>query len=506
MSSRIRLAARCVLAGGCIAASMPPWGWWPLAFVGIALTDRLLAGATRGSRFKRMWFVAAVWQYPATLWMIDLTPPGYVVTGAAAATMFALGALVVPADGNRRRIALVGAITLAEFARWSWPFGGVPLATLAMGQAGSPLAPVVRTLGSLLLVALVVVIGVGLAAASQRDLRMTVACMLIVVVSMSWAGVATRGHVARTIDVAIVQGGGKQRTRADPEANPLVFQRHVDATRAIDRPVDLVLWPENVVNPRPPYIDEIRSSHYLYADTAAATLHDLAQELHTTIVAGWFYAVDDTATVNYSEVVNPDGTPGDRYDKVRTVPFGEFVPLRGLIAALGIEGLPPRDARPGTKPAVIDTQFGRLGVSISWEIFFDHRARDAIGNGGQVLLNPTNGASYWLTMVQTQQVASSRLRALETGRWVLQAAPTGFSAVVSADGTVRQRTGVSEQAVLLDTVELRDGLTIATRVGAWPMLVLCLLLMLVGARPWRRAPSGRTTTAVTSVAADVASS
>jgi apolipoprotein N-acyltransferase len=148
--------------------------------------------------------------------------------------------------------------------------------------------------------------------------------------------------------------------------------------------------------------------------------------------------------------------------------------------------------RPGTEPAVLDTPFGRVGVSISWEIFFDHRSRDAIGNGGQILLNPTNGASYWLTIVQTQQVASSRLRALETGRYVLQAAPTGFSAVIAPDGTVRQRTRISEQKVLYDTVELRDGLTIATRVGAWPMLVIALLCLvgaqLLARRSLRREP------------------
>jgi apolipoprotein N-acyltransferase len=85
---------------------------------------------------------------------------------------------------------------------------------------------------------------------------------------------------------------------------------------------------------------------------------------------------------------------------------------------------------------VVDTPVGPLGIVISWEVFFADRARDAIGNGGEVLLNPTNGSSYWLTQVQTQQVASSRLRAIETGRWELQAAPTGFSALVDPAGNL----------------------------------------------------------------------
>ena len=465
---------------------MPPWGWWPLAFVGVALTDRLVADQPWRERFRRMWLAAAFWLFPATIWMLDLTPPGWVIAQVFAAAMFGLAAIAVPAHGAARRVGLVGAFTLAELVRWSWPFGGVPLATLAMSQAASPLAPVVRTLGSLLLVALVVMCGLALAAAGEGNWRTVAACATVVAICLGWAAVAPRGRTVRTIDVAVVQGGGQQRTRANPENEPLVFRRHVDATRTIDRPVDLVVWPENVVNPRPPYLGEARSGRFLYADDAAATLAELARTLHTTIIAGWFYAVDDTATVNFSEVVTPEGATTDRYDKVRTVPFGEFVPLRGLLDRLGVSGLPPRDARPGTRPAVLDTPVGRVGVSISWEIFFDHRARDAIGNGGQILLNPTNGASYWLTVVQTQQLASSRLRALETGRWVLQAAPTGFSAVVEPDGTVRQRTRIGEQAVLYDTVELRDGQTIATRVGAWPMLVIALLLVAMAQVQTRR--------------------
>ena len=95
-----------------------------------------------------------------------------------------------------------------------------------------------------------------------------------------------------------------------------------------------------------------------------------------------------------------------------------------------------------------------------------------LSTAAQILLNPTNGSSYWLTQVQTQQVASSRLRAIETGRWVLQAAPTGFSAIVDSEGKVLARTSISEQAVLQDVVALRSGDTIATVVGPLPVILL----------------------------------
>ena len=89
-------------------------------------------------------------------------------------------------------------------------------------------------------------------------------------------------------------------------------------------------------------------------------------------------------------------------------------------------------------------------------------------------MNPTNGASFTGTQVQTQQVANSQMRAIENGRWVTQIAPTGFSAVIDPDGDVLQRTAVSERRVLYDTVELRTGKTIYVRVGDYLALAAAL--------------------------------
>ena len=181
---------------------------------------------------------------------------------------------------------------------------------------------------------------------------------------------------------------------------------------------------------------------------------------------------------NAALVIDADGEFTDRFEKVRRVPFGEYVPFRSTLSRFAGDALPARDAIVGEGPATVETDVGTFGVVISWEVFFANRARDAIRNGGEVLLNPTNGSSYWLTIVQTQQVASSRLRAMETGRWVLQAAPTGLTAIITPDGEVLDRTAVSERAVVQGTVETRAGLTIYTRVGDWPMLVLALGLVL----------------------------
>jgi len=165
---RLILPGRCVLAGLCIAASVPPWGWWPLAFVGIALLDRLIADQPWKRRFRRTWLVGAAWLFPALFWIWDLTPPGYVVAAALYAGYFAAAAALCP-PGRARWLALPGLFLLAEVARWTFPFGGVPLGTLAMSQAAAPLGQTARLLGAYLVVVLVVAGGVALSAAWERD-------------------------------------------------------------------------------------------------------------------------------------------------------------------------------------------------------------------------------------------------------------------------------------------------------------------------------------------------
>lgn len=476
-------AARAVAAGLLIAAAVPPWGWWPAAFFGLALLDRLIANRPTASRFCRGLLVGAAWAFPSTLWMLDLTPPGWVVAGLLHALWIGLAAAAVP-PGRWRRLGLVGTVTLAELARWSVPFGGAPLATIALGQAGGPLAPIVRIAGPLLLVAMTVAIGIGISAicdGRQRDRASTITTTLIftaVVLASIVASAAPTGRPIGTLDVAIVQGGGAQRTRATPTGAAQVFANQLQANQQVDMPVDLVLWPENVVNPAPTPISGWRLEDRLYKDDATDALAAEAARLNTVLVPGWFHqdAENPMANRNYQTAIEPNGTVADRYDKVRTVPFGEFVPLRSVVELFAADMLPARDLLPGTGPAVLETSLGTMGVTISWEVFFDHRSRDAVLNGGELILNPTNGASYWLTQVQTQQIASSQLRALETGRWVLQAAPTGFSAVVDPQGQVLQRTAISEQAVLHQRVERRIGLTWATRNGTRPMVVIALFL------------------------------
>jgi len=471
------------IGGVTMAFSLPPWGWWPLAFVAFALLGRAVDHPRARQRALRGAVFAVAWFLPSVVWMLDFSVPGYLIVLGLWGGFWALAALACP-PGPWRWLALPAAAVLAEFVRWSWPFGGQPLSTVAMSQAGSPLGPTVRLLGPLLLVALVVAVGVALDALARRRRRVGAAVLVGVVAVVVLAGVAPDGTPTGSLDVALVQGGGPQRTRAVDTDEREVFERHLEASALVEGPVDLVVWPENVINVEGPVETQREGDE----------LRDLARELDAPLVVGAVEGEEDGFR-NAALVIDPEDGFTDRYEKVRRVPFGEYVPFRDLIEPFAGEALPARDAIVGEGTAVVETDAGTMGVVISWEVFFAPRARDAIEHGGEVLLNPTNGSSYWLTIVQTQQVASSRLRAMETGRWVLQTAPTGLTAVVTPDGDVVARTGVSERAVVQGTVQTREGLTLYTRWGDGPMLTLAAVALAAAhlvarrRRPPRRPPS-----------------
>jgi apolipoprotein N-acyltransferase len=466
-------------AGALVASSLPPWGWWPLAFVGIVVWDRLVADRPWRSRFARTWLWGVGWLAPGMGWMWFLTPPGYVFATALYASYLGVAAGLAPAN-RWRWLALPGAITVAEMTRWAFPFGGVPLANLALGQVSGPLQHVARIGGPGLLTMATVAVGLGFGALLHRRRAGAIAIGVVAAVTLVGLSAAPRGDQIGELRIAIVQGGGEQGTRAVDSDPREVFQRHVDATALIDEPVDFVLWPENVVDPVTGQMD---------GDEMDDALRELTRDLGVPLAVGITVdSADGTQFVNEQVVYEPpDGAPVDAYRKVRIVPFGEYMPFRSFLESLGAPtDLVPRDALAGDGPAVVRTSAGDFAVVISWEVFFAGRAREGVEAGGALLLNPTNGSSYTGTVLQTQQVASSKLRAIETGRWVAQAAPTGFSAVITDTGDVIERTGQREQRVIIQTVELRSGRTWASALGDPPIHVLGLALTIAGIVASRR--------------------
>ncbi len=456
-----------------VAASLPPWGFWPLAFFGIAALELALGDwPSRRVRFIGGFSFGLGWLAPGMAWMWFLTPPGYIVATLIFSALHGLAALAAP-RGRWRIIGRPAAHAIAEAIRFVFPFGGVPLASLAISQSVSPIAVIARLGGAVLLTWFALQIGFIIGFARRRMDTVLVAALGILLVVGSICAVSPSGYDnGQALVVAVVQGGGEQGTRAISSDASEVFRRHLDQTKLIgvDKGVDMVVWPENVVD-----VDDI-----LFTDSdELKAIARQARRLDAPILVGITEDDGPTHFVNAQVVVSPDGDVISRYDKVRRVPFGEYMPMRGLLDAIGAPtNLVPRDATAGTQPAVLTLPDGTpVAVAISWEIFFGGRVRDGVSRDGQMLLNPTNGSSYTWTVLQTQQINSSRLRAIESGRWVVQAAPTGFSAFISPNGDVFSRTSVSEAEVIIYQVPLRQGQTWYTDLGdiIWVALMAAML-------------------------------
>ncbi len=229
-----------------------------------------------------------------------------------------------------------------------------------------------------------------------------------------------------------------------------------------------MIWPENVIN---------ISSKGLFTDSPEfLEIGAEAQRLGVPLVVGITESAGETSFTNAQVVVEPDGTISGRYDKVRRVPFGEYIPLRPFLSSVGAPvDLVPRDARSGDARAWLDISGQRAAVAISWEVFFGGRVNEGVVDGASFIINPTNGSSYTGTILQSQQVAASQLRAREQGRWLVQVSPTGFSAFISPEGAVQQRTSISSTAVVEQEIALHKGRTPYSRLGNdvyfWLLLV-----------------------------------
>ena len=363
-------------------------------------------------------------------------------------------------------LATPAALVLAEAARDRVPFGGLPMAGIALGQVGGPFGGTARLGGALLVLALAALMGAAFAAAARRRMALALALLgVTIVVTMAGQLAPDGGPSRRSIDIAVVQGGGRRGFRAVDSDPQDVFDAHVAATDLVRTPVDLVLWPEDVVDITVP-IEQAPEEPILSA---------LANNLDAPLVAGVVEDAEATRFRNAAVLWEADGTLSGRYDKNHRVPFGEYVPGRDLIEKLVDLSVIPRDAVPGTGPGILRPRTtGPLGVIISYEVYFPGRARAAVDAGARVLLVPTNAASFKTSQVPTTEVAAARLRAIETGRDLAQAAPTGYGALIDNDGNVHARTVLGRRQVLHGVLQERTGRTVYTLVGAWPVIAIAL--------------------------------
>jgi len=471
------------LVGGAITfLSIPPIGIWAAGPVGLAVFAVSLYRARPRRRIACGYLFGFGLLIPGLVWMIDFTAPGYPVVVLIESSFYALAGLLTP-PGRGRLVAFPAAVAAAEALRDTWPFGGVPITELSQGQAAAPLAELARLGGSVLVTGGTAAMGAALAglalalwagrlrpgAAGRADANVPggptgpggspapwrrlvapaglglAAVVLTVVGALAPDGGAPTGHLR----VADVQGGGPRGMRAIDRDPMLAFNAQVDATAAVRPPVTLIVWPENVLELDGP----------LDGSPQDASMRTIASSRGATVVAGVTVPVGTTRFLNEVFAWTPTGGRTRPYEKVHRVPFGEWIPFRSLLSHVANLSDVPRDAVPGRGAGYLSTPAGNFAVCISYEVFFDSRALSGVRAGGRLLLVPTNAASYSSGQVPSIEVAAARLRAIGTGRDVVQSAPTGYSAVIDNRGRVRARTSLGRAQVLTATIATRSGYT-----------------------------------------------
>lgn len=467
MKQRYRFAAA-ITCGVITAFSLPPWGLWPIAIIGLGIFLKLLDVSSWKNRLATAWFFWVGFYLVGLIWMIDLTLPGWILATPIEALIMALPFLLLPNFGILKRVGFPAALIVGESIRWVIPFGGVPMSNLALGQIDAPWVSVVRVSGPLLLIGIL-----GLAASTfeailvRRFVSASIFLMTILAITIV-ANLAPTSVVDSSLQAGVVQAGGDLGTRAVSSDQANVFDRHVSALSKHMIHMDLVVWSESSAISDGPLENSVHLSR----------LSKISTDRDTTIIAN-FSERDGNYFKNVSVVVAPRAGLLDRYEKTHLVPFGEYIPFRKVLDRFTDLSMVPRDALPGKKPGVMDSPFGSIGNAISFEIYFPEQTRRSINNGARIITNPTLASSYTNSTVPSQSLASARLRAIETSRWVLQASTTGFSAIIDPDGKVIERTGLKNQQVLSSLVELRSGRTWAVSLGKAKITWLSIFLLVL---------------------------
>ncbi len=489
---RGRVALPALAAGVGLALTLPPWGWWALGFPAAGLLWWRLGGLRPRTRLWAGWLAGLGCYGPGLMWARSFTLAGAVALIALEALFGAVACLAVPSRPMAARaLAFPAAMALAEAARTSWPFGGLPIGGVFLGQAGGPVLGVARLGGPLGLtfavyaggVGVAALVGCGARAAGDRTMGGSGTMALVGVLAVGGlAGLvliadhAPDGGPSRgAVTTAAVQGGGARGFRKS-QIDPRVVLAAQNAATAemqhLDHGTapDLVLWPEDVVS-LDTALDESSEEPVLAGE---------ARSLHTTLVVGVTEVVSDRAFRNEVVAFGPDGALVSRFEKVHRVPFGEYVPFRSFFAHLANLSSVPLDAVPGHGTGLLATPAGSLGALVSYEVFYADRGRSTVRAGAQLLVVPTNTSSYATDQVPAQEIAASEVQAVQQGRDLLQAAPTGYSTAVTNRGVLRQRSVLGSRQVVFATLSRRTGTTLYVRYGDLPVEVASVLAVGVG--------------------------
>ncbi|WP_034626995.1 apolipoprotein N-acyltransferase [Cellulomonas cellasea] len=507
--SRVLSLVLAALGGVLAWAAFPDLGWWGTAYLAVAAL--FLAMRRDSARWNAL--LGLVWGLvfflPHIAWAdyavgpvpwvaLSVLEAGFVALFGAAWSWARRGNAVWRNAGLQTVVFVVLWVAVEEL-RSAWPFGGFPWGRLAFSQADSPVLAYASWGGAPLLSLLTATIGVllalGLLAARRLAVGSTalrVGAALVVIVGGLLVPLPSGAEVGR-LAVGAVQGNVPTPGLDAFAQQREVLHNHAVGTHALLEQVepgelDLVLWPENGTDVDP-QVD---------AD-AADEIDAAAQAVGAPMLVGTVEYPESGGRYNTAVLWEPAQGVVATYSKQHPAPFAEYIPLRSLVRPFSSAvDLVRNDMLPGTKVGLVPLESERLGRVVGigdvicFEVAYDELPRDAVRAGAELLVVQTNNASFGYTAESTQQLAMSRVRAVEHGRATVQISTVGVSGVIQPNGVVSRRTGLFTAEQLVASLPLRESLTLASRLGAWPAwvvdaLALCVVVTgMAGARRLRR--------------------
>ncbi|MEU5696661.1 apolipoprotein N-acyltransferase [Actinosynnema sp. NPDC020468] len=476
---RILLAA----AGGALVfASFPPRTAWWLAPIGFAVLGVLLHRRTMRSGFGLgvVWglgFMAPLLRWTGEFVGLIAWLPLALVCAVLIGLGTALIARVSRLPGAPLWMALVWVADEALRARF--PFGGFPWGKIAFGQPEGWYLPLASLGGAPLIGFAVALTGFGLAHVG-RNWKLALP-LVVLPPALGLALTPTVGTAADegTVVVAAIQGNVPRAGLDFASQRRAVLDNHVKRTLELAddvkagraRQPDVVLWPENSSD-----IDPFRNPD------AAAQIDRAAAAIKVPIAVG-AVVVDQNDGLPRNTVVlwEPGRGPTDTYTKRKLQPFGETMPYREFFRIFSSTVDRAGRFQPGVDPKGFEVGKARIAIDTCYEVAFDDVVRDSVTAGANIISIPTNNATFGYTEMTYQQLAMSRVRAVEHGKAVVVSATSGVSAIVTPDGAVTQRTGLFEPGALVAELPLRGEATLATRLGAWPEWVMTALGLVAAA-------------------------
>ena len=500
------------LIGGLAAyLAFPPHDHWVLAPVACAVLWLALARLNAWRGWLCAWLFAMVWFLPLFWWAHQAagTVP-WLALSVASAALFGLMAPVW--CGLRRALAkrpVWAAVCFATLVagvdtlRSHVPFGGFPWGRLAFSQAGSPLGRWAWLAGAPWVSWCVALVGALLASGFtlyrphgwRWSGALLVAAVGVTTLPLVWP--LGEGLPVGVVSVGAVQGNVTVSDQGLFAHQREVLNNHVTGTlelAALGADLDLVIWPENATD-----IDPQKD------EAAAQAIEQAASAVGAPILLGAMEYTGHAHRYNLAMLWTPGQGVTAKYAKRHPAPFGEYMPGRGFfrlftskVDLVGTDMLAGQHVGLINVPVVSLDRDVPLGVVICFEVAYDSLTAETVKAGAELLVVQTNNASFGHTSESLQQLAMSRLRAIELGRSTIQVSTVGVSAVIESNGRVTHQTGLFEPAVFTAELNLHQSRTPALYLGH-PFSLVCLLAAAVlaakaildGWRRWSTTPRHR---------------